>query len=62
MDVIRFKPIEGYEDYLVSNLGHVYSKKRGKILKPVVTDGYFRIALSKNKKRKKIFHLLWFDL
>ncbi len=50
MDVIRFKPIEGNENYLVSNMGHVYSKKSDKILKNWVNlKGYFTVMLNKRK-------------
>jgi hypothetical protein len=48
-----FKDIDGYDNYDVSNYGHVRNKKTGKILKPRVNcDGYHQMDLYKNRKRK----------
>ncbi len=53
MDVIRFKPIEGNENYLISNMGHVYNTKRGKLLKLIKhSNGYICVQLWKNNKHK----------
>jgi len=54
-----WKSIEGYEDYEVSNLGRVKSFKvnKEKIMKGSVNSlGYYRVKLSKNKK-KKLFNV-----
>lgn len=55
-----WKPVVGYEDYEVSNLGRVYSKKSKIYLKPMVhRDGYLRVALYVNNKRQyKYIHQL----
>lgn len=50
------KAIKGYEDYLISDTGQVYSSKTGKYLKPSKNkDGYYQVDLYKNRKRKTIF-------
>lgn len=52
-----FKEIKGYEDYLISNYGNVYSKKWNKIKKLKIgcdTNGYSQAILTKNKKQKSI--------
>lgn len=49
-----FKEIEGYEHYLVSDSGEVYSLKSNKILKPYIDkDGYeiYRISNEENKRK-----------
>ena len=54
-----WKPIEGYENYYISNLGNVKNIK-GKLLclwKDNV--GYLQVMLRKNKKKKHLsFHIL----
>ena len=52
------KEIDGYNgDYLISNLGEVYSKKYSdtpkKLVKMMGTDGYWKVSLSKNSKVKR---------
>lgn len=51
-----WKPIKGYSNYIVSNLGNVkrlYTRSE-LILKPQLTKwGYLRVQLSKNHKYKK---------
>jgi hypothetical protein len=48
-----FKDIVGYDNYDVSNYGHVRNKKSGRILKPQTNhDGYHQVRLSKNGKVK----------
>lgn len=47
------KSIKGYEDYLVTDDGRVYSLKTGKYLKPSLqNNGYYNITLSKGNKPK----------
>ena len=49
----KWKVIEGYENYLVTNDGRVYSMKSRKYLKPsFVGNGYAKVVLCKNGKRK----------
>ena len=51
----NWKPIDGFEDYAVSNLGKVKSLKYGRerILKPMKNrEGYLQVQLWKNGKRK----------
>lgn len=45
---IEWKIIEGYENYEVSNFGHV--RRNGKILSPGVNKKHLQVALSKNGK------------
>ena len=55
MKTEQWKPVEGFEDYAVSNLGNVKSLKYGKerILKPRKNkDGYLFVTLCKNGKMK----------
>jgi len=49
----EYKPIEGYENYEVSNFGHVRNKKTGKFLNGTPDkDGYKRGFLTKPKTEK----------
>ena len=44
-----FKQVLGYQNYLVSNMGRVYSKTRKKYLVPVKDGkGYMYVNLSEN--------------
>lgn len=55
------KAIEGYEDYLISNTGQVYSLKRRKYLSACVDNhGYLCVTLCKNNhaSTKNIHRLL----
>lgn len=45
-----FKPIEGFEDYEISNYGRVKSLKSKRILKPSNTNMYSKVSLWKNGK------------
>lgn len=47
-----YKDIKGFENYRISNLGRIYSKKRNTCLKVkrLVGRGYYQIRLSKNGK------------
>tara|TARA_R100000951_G_C2641194_1_gene181018 strand:+ start:1363 stop:1812 length:450 start_codon:yes stop_codon:yes gene_type:complete len=43
-----WKQINGYEDYLISNFGNVYSLKTDKYLKPQLNrHGYYHVALNR---------------
>ena len=45
------KPIPGFNDYLISTTGKVYSTKTNKFLNPSKTkDGYLKVALRGNNK------------
>lgn len=52
-----WKEIQGFEGlYAVSNRGRVMNLESGKVLKPQVNNnGYERVCLVKNKKRKKCY-------
>lgn len=54
-DIFQVRPMPGYEDYLVSKCGNVFSFKSG-FIKHLKTkknpDGYLCLALMKNGKRK----------
>ena len=63
-----FKEIKGYEHYLVSDIGEVYSLKSNKILKPDIDkDGYeiYRISNEENKRKAfkghRLFGLTFID-
>lgn len=51
-----WKPIKGYQDYEVSDLGNVRSLKYGKVklLKPGISRGYYHVNLWKNGKVKNL--------
>lgn len=57
MKIEYWKPIPGYEEYEVSNLGRVRSLKFGKmkILKQYEVNGYLRVSLYKDRKQKWFF-------
>ena len=49
-----YRKVEGYEDYIISNIGEVFSLKLGtvKLLKPAPNhQGYLQVILCKNGKR-----------
>ena len=48
----EFRDIKGFENYQVSNLGRIYSKKRRACLrvKKLVGRGYYQVRLSKDGK------------
>ena len=51
-----FKDIVGWEDYQISNLGNVYSKRNKRNLKPCLNNrGYCRVCLYKKAKRNMMF-------
>ena len=55
-EVETFVKIEGFENYEVSNLGKIRNIKSGRILKPQPDkDGYLRLGLYENNKKKKLF-------
>ena len=55
-EVETFVKIDGFDNYEVSNLGKVRNMKTGKILKPQPDkDGYLRLGLYENNKKKKLF-------
>jgi predicted phosphoadenosine phosphosulfate sulfurtransferase len=61
MDYIKYKLIEGYENYIIFTTGKVFSKKRNIFMKPYVdTHGYYYVGLSNNNKNKffKIHRIL----
>lgn len=48
-----FKEIPNYEEYLISNIGRVYSKKNNKFVKCWISNkGYYSVSLCKNGKKK----------
>lgn len=48
-----WKTIDGYPNYMVSNMGNVKNIKTGKMLKPTIsTTGYLQIHLWKNNHEK----------
>lgn len=56
----QWKPVEGFEGYLISNLGRVYSKKTNRILKSwKISSGYCNIFLCNlGKATQKLTHRL----
>lgn len=48
-----YKPIEGYDNYEVSNLGNVRNTKTGRVLSAAISNsGYSFVSLSKNSKSR----------
>ena len=43
-----WKEIENYDNYMVSNFGNVKNVKTGRILKPVLSQGYLQVMLCVN--------------
>ena len=61
--VVEYKPIEGFEDYMVSSDGKVWSLKYGKMkeLEPATTkDGYLCVCLYNNGRQvtKRVHRLV----
>lgn len=60
----EWKVIEDYPKYLISSKGRVRSLQRGRdlLLKPVITNGYYKVRLSHNGKidDKLIAYLVYF--
>lgn len=57
----RWKPVVGFENYMVSDLGRVYSKKKNMIMKPTTdTKGYLRITFYMNGRNntRKVHRLV----
>lgn len=54
MNKIEYKPIGGFEDYLIYNDGRVFTLKRNKFLKLSLNNGYHRITLYKNGKYHQV--------
>lgn len=52
---MKLKDIEGYENYMISNTGMVFNKKRNVYLKPVLNERYMVVLLYKNNKRKQFY-------
>jgi len=48
----QWLPIEGYENYMVSNLGNVKNVKKNRILKKGDRNGYLRVTLTRDGKKK----------
>ena len=52
-DLELFKPIDGYDNYFVSNFGNIKNSKTNRILKPSThRQGYKLVVLHKNGKSK----------
>lgn len=52
--MVKWKTVEGYSNYEVSNEGEIRNKTTGKVLKKRIVTGYYTLALN-NKKGKKNF-------
>lgn len=56
MSIEYWKPIVGFENYLISSFGRVKSLKRNIILKPgLVGEGYLQVCLCKHNVKYKFF-------
>ena len=57
-----YRRIEGFEDYIISNYGEVFSLKNNKVIElraGKCTKGYFYVGLCKDGKRKSVrVHIL----
>lgn len=52
----KWQPIEGYEKYLISNTGKVFSEHVNRLLKAhVCGNGYYMVDLIKDSKRKTCY-------
>lgn len=47
----NFVDIEGFEDYMISDIGTVYSKKTKKLISPRNCQGYLAVEIYSNSKR-----------
>lgn len=51
------KPIKGYENYVINEIGEIFNSKTGQAKKPTLaSNGYYLISLYKNNK-PKYFHV-----
>lgn len=50
--MIKSKEIPGWNEYLVNELGEIYSKRKKRFLNPSFTKGYLQVKLSINKIQK----------
>jgi len=50
----NWKPVNGFDNYLISDMGRVKSLKTNRFLKPVDRSGYNKVALFNKGKRKDI--------
>jgi hypothetical protein len=57
---MEYRKIKGYENYEVSENGDVRNIKTGRIMKPYLQQGYYRVSLikSKNVKKSEAIHRL----
>lgn len=54
-----FKPIKNYDNYLISNYGRVYSRKKQNFLKQHINaGGYYAVNLCKSKHKTYLIHRL----
>ena len=53
----RYKNIEGYDNYEISDLGNVKNKTTGKIIKSRIREGYFITDLRSGPNVRKTFKL-----
>lgn len=52
----EFRVVNGFEDYIISNYGKVFSTKNGKFLKMCKNkNGYLQVGLWKDRKCKKVY-------
>lgn len=52
----NWKEVEGYEQYLISDEGKLFSRKSGKLLKlQARNDGYIVAGITKNEKVKNVY-------
>ena len=55
----QWRPIENYDNYEISNYGHVKNIKTNTLLKPNInTSGYLDVSLYKNNVRTNPFEIL----
>lgn len=59
-NIEKWKPVEDFEGYLVSNKGRVMNGRTGRILHPYSHNGYCRVDLFKDGKKvhKKVHRLV----
>jgi hypothetical protein len=56
MSDVEWKPVEGFSNYIVSNMGDIINVERGVLIEPLMnSSGYLRYCLYKNGKKKQMF-------
>ena len=56
MSSIEWKPVDGFSNYIVSNMGDIINAERGAVIHPMPnSSGYLRYCLFENGRKKQEF-------